>query len=484
MTTTPLAPGAAALERSSRAFSSRRTRWIGGLALAGYLSLLFVVESAHGTRFPLALIVAGLTVFAGLCALKLEAAFCVVLALTPFSTEMRFPGAGGALQIPTEPMLFLTLGAWALRVALRRPTTLAEPRLTGALLLALGACLLSLAGATHRLTGLKAVTSTSWYALYGIFLMNNFARTDRLHALAGALTLPALVVTLGSMLLVLSGHYERGTGYWAGGPFFTEHGSFSAYLSFGMAVAAALALESAGLARLCWWSAACLIGLQVFLSLTRGAWLGMGALALFLVLLYWRRLLRPSYVALIVLACLGASGVLVGSGMIRRVHLFTKTTSQPNYTSNLERINRWYAGLRMFQASPITGVGWGTYPDHYMQYRRFPAGTDQSSMRMGIHSEYFRVFVETGMIGGAAAVLVALLTIGVAITAIRGAPTPYLRGLAVGCAGGLLTYAVHAVVNNFMAYDKVALPVWSCIGGLAAIAAISRHKTPAPLTPR
>ena len=69
----------------------------------------------------------------------------------------------------------------------------------------------------------------------------------------------------------------------------------------------------------------------------------------------------------------------------------------------------------------------------------------------------------------------ALLVIGLSITAIRGAPTPFLRGLAVGCAGGLITYAVHAAVNNFMAYDKVAMPVWTCVGGLAALATIARH---------
>lgn len=449
-------------------FTSARARWFGGLILLGFLVLLLSLEAANDTPYPLALIAAVLTVYAGLCALNLEAAFAVVLALTPFSVEIGFRGAG-ALQIPTEPMLFLALGAWAFRIALRRSTTLAHPRFIGALLLALGACLVSLIGAEHRMAGIKAVISTSWYALYGIFLMNNCPRPDRLKGLAAAMVLPTLAVTFWSLIHLLMGAYDQPAGYWSARPFFTEHGSFSAYLSFGLALLVALALETRGTTRLVLWSAACLVTLQTFLSMTRGAWLGMAALFLFVGLLNWRRLFRPGYLALLILTLAAAGTAFVATGMSSRVQTFTRTTSQVNYTSNLERVNRWYAGLRMFQSSPITGVGWGTYPDEYSHFRRLPAGTDQSAMRMGIHSEYFRVFVETGVIGGACALLVAVLVLGMAARAIRGATSPVMRGLAIGWSGGLISYAVHGMVNNFMAYDKVAMPVWTAVGGLAAL---------------
>lgn len=479
MTTIHVTPTQAGLAlEPQRLFASSRARWIGGLILAGYLLGLVALEASNDTTYPLALVVATLTVYAGLCALNLEAAFAVVLALTPFSVELGFRGAGGALQIPTEPMLFLALGAWAFRMALRRSTTLAHPRLIGALLLALGACLISAVGAAHRLAAIKAVISTSWYALFGIFLMNNCPSEARLKGLAAALALPTLAITAWSLLHVLAGVYDRPAGYWSAGPFFTEHGSFSAYLSFGLALLLALALESRGTTRIVLWLAACLVALQTFLSMTRGAWLGMAALFFFVGVLNWRRLLRPGYLALLLVTLACAGTLFVASGMSARVRTFTRTTSQVNYTSNLERVNRWYAGLRMFQSSPITGVGWGTYPDEYNHFRRFPAGTDQSSMRMGIHSEYFRVFVETGVIGGACALLVAVLVVGLAARAIRGAESPLRRGLAIGWSGGLITYAVHGVVNNFMAYDKVAMPVWSAVGGLAALVLAQARSEP------
>lgn len=479
MTTIPVTPSPALLPgEPPPIFTSARARWLGALILAGFLLLLFGLEITNDTPYPLALVVATLTVYAGLCALNLEAAFAVVLALTPFSVELGFRGAGGALQIPTEPMLFLALGAWAFRIALRRSTTLAHPRFIGALILSLGACLISVVGADHRLAGIKAVISTSWYALYGIFLINNCPSEARLKGLAAALVLPTLAITVWSLLHVLAGAYDRPAGYWSAGPFFTEHGSFSAYLSFGLALLVALALEARGTARLVLWLAACLVTLQTFLTMTRGAWLGMAALFLFVGLLNWRRLLRPGYLVLLLVTLAGAGTLFVASGMSARVRTFAHTTSQVNYTSNLERVNRWYAGLRMFQSSPLTGVGWGTYPDEYSRFRRIPAGTDQSSMRMGIHSEYFRVFVETGLIGGACALLVSMLVIGLAVRAIRGATSPLMRGLAIGWSGGLITYAVHGVVNNFMAYDKVAMPVWSAVGGLAALVLAQSRSVP------
>jgi hypothetical protein len=44
----------------------------------------------------------------------------------------------------------------------------------------------------------------------------------------------------------------------------------------------------------------------------------------------------------------------------------------------------------------------------------------------------------------------------------------------VGLTGGLVTYGVHAMVNNFMSYDKLAVPVWLAVGVLGAIDTLER----------
>lgn len=464
-------------------FPAPRWKWGVSAGVGLCLLVMFAVEAGNPSPFPVATILAGLLVFAGLCAVNLEIAFAVILALTPFSVEMRLPGAGAALQVPTEPMLLVALGAWIFRFLLRRSTTFAQPRLTGSLLLGLGTIAISQVVGGPSLFALKATLVAVWYALYGVFLLNNLDRDDRLRTLLWVWIVPGLLITLASLFMVATGNFSRRTGFWWAYGNFTEHGTFAAYLSFVLAIAGAFTLESGGLARVGWGVLASLVGIQVVLSMTRGAWMGMLGLAALLGLVYWRRLFRPGQVLFLLSAVVVSLAVLEVSGALRALSIYTHTTSQVGYTSNLERVNRWYAGWKMFRTHPLTGVGFGTYLTHYRDYRRVPLGTDQSAITMGVHSEYLKVLAETGLLGAASAGLVLLCVALLAWHAIRGSQPGLRRGLAVGSAGGLLTYLIHGVVNNYLLYDKGSVPVWTCIGTLGAIVTLNSREAAGPPTP-
>lgn len=439
------------------------------LGLAALLLLLGVAEARSGGALPVAAGAAALIAYALLCAFHLTGAMLVLAIVTPFSLERQVPGTGSALQLPTEPMLLLAVAAWFLRSLARGRLRLAQGALVAALLLALGACLLSLLDSRFPLTVVKATLNATWYALFGLYLANNLASDRQLAAASGALLIPGTIVCLLSMFLVAAGQFDATQGFWSAGPFFTEHGSYAAWMTFVFLVALALTIESDGLAKLVFGVPALLAGAQVLLSFTRGAWLGV-ALAAPLLLVAWRgRLTRPGN---LVLGGIGAAGLLVAvlaSGVLSDLGERSESVTDPTNTSNLERLNRWYAGLRMFQSDPVTGVGFGTYVDHYLNSRRVTLATDQSTMTMGIHSEYLRVLAETGLVGAAAALVSGLVLLGIGIRAVRRASTPLRRALAIGMSGGLVAYLVHAIVNNFLQYDKVAVPVWMAIGVLAAI---------------
>ncbi len=462
----PIDPAEAGFSLSRRSAPSAGT-WILPVVL---LVALAAVEIRMGGRIPFTGIAAGLIVFAGLCLARLEAAFLLLIAITPWSVETVLRGTGSALQIPTEPMLFLALAAWSLRFLSRGSSRFGQPAFMLALLLALAACLLSIVDTPFRVNAIKATINAAWYALFGVFILNNFGRRRDAIALVSALIVPAVALTLYSLAHVATGHYYAWAGYWWGFPFFTEHGSFAAYLSFACALSLALTLELRGPAKLLVGAAALLTGAQVVLSLTRGAWLGLGVMALFFLFVSGKRLLRPGNLVLGAagLVLLGAIVLSIGSG--KQIEAHSGTITEVGYESNFERLNRWYAGWRMFQSDPLTGVGFGTYSDHYLNFRRVTLSTSQSDMRMGVHSEYLRVLCETGLIGLAAAAFAFLLLARLTARAIRGARDPVLRGIAVGLAGGLITYLVHGVVNNYLVFDKVAIPVWASIGLLGALA--------------
>ena len=277
------------------------------------------------------------------------------------------------------------------------------------------------------------------------------------------------------MVSVLVGHYEPLIGYWWSEPFFTEHGTFSAYLSFVCALALGLSIEMSGAVKLVFALVALAAGAEVILSLTRGAWMGLAALGLYLLIVSGKRLVRFGNLVLVVVGLAGLVGVIVVSGAVRDIERHSQTITDPTNLSNLERVNRWVAGYGMFQSDPLTGVGFGAYPDAYLNYRRIPLGTEQSTGRMGVHSEYLKVLAETGLVGAVTAVLAFFFVARISWRAVRRARDPYLRGLAVGMTGGLVIYCVHAVVNNYMSYDKVAIPVWTAIGVLGAIDTLQRQ---------
>ena len=129
----------------------------------------------------------------------------------------------------------------------------------------------------------------------------------------------------------------------------------------------------------------------------------------------------------------------------------------------------------MFRAAPLTGVGFGAYSDAYLAYRKVPLGTEQSRSRMGVHSEYLRILAETGLVGAVTTLLALFVVARIAWRTIRNAREPWLRGLSIGLAGGLVTYAIHGIVNNYMAYDKLAIPVWMAVGALAAMDTLNRR---------
>jgi putative inorganic carbon (hco3(-)) transporter len=453
---------------------SRRAGILLATLIGTVLLLLGRMEAGASPPYPLAAVAAIILVFALLCVTQLEVAFLLILAATPFSMERVIPGTGSALQIPTEPMLFVALAAWGLRSLVRRPRMFAQPGLTAALLLSLGVIGLTIIVSAYRLESFKAALNATWYGLFGVFLLNNISTPSRLRMLSWTLLLSGAALSLYSLVNVLVGHYEPLIGYWWGEPFFTEHGSFSAYLSFVCALALGLAFEMPGPPKVLLALVALLSGSQVILSMTRAAWLGLVGLAVFLAVIFWRRIFRPGNMVLMAAVILGVAGLVLASGATRRLERHAETIADPTYVSNLERVNRWAAGYGMFRSAPLTGVGFGAFSAAYLSFRRIPLETEQSTNRMGVHSEYLKILAETGLLGLMAAAVTFFFVARITVRTIRRTRDPYLRGLAVGMAGGLVTYGIHGIVNNYMAYDKLAVPVWTAVGVLGAIETLTR----------
>lgn len=136
--------------------------------------------------------------------------------------------------------------------------------------------------------------------------------------------------------------------------------------------------------------------------------------------------------------------------------------------SNVERINRWYCAIEMFQNRPFFGWGPGTYQFQYaiFQVMRMRTVISTNDGDWGnAHSEYITAMTEQGIVG---LIIMLILTYTILSTGFKvsyKAKDKNIRLLAIGITLGFVTYFVHGFLNNFLDTDKLAIPFF----GLAAI---------------
>lgn len=219
-------------------------------------------------------------------------------------------------------------------------------------------------------------------------------------------------------------------------------------------------------------AAAALVVVGVFISYSRGAWLGfaasLGVITLSLPQKLWHS------IALFSLTLTFGAGVwfadLVPQAIVSRLNTIEFTgvdvrgveITTANY-ANVERLAHWQAALRMAQANPWFGVGAGNYEVAYDQYRLInwvePLGH--------AHNYYLNILGETGIVG-----LVAYLVMWVVIVLYtwraRQHPNAFSRCVAVGLLGSWAYLAVHSLTDNLYV-NNIFLYIGVLFGVLALV---------------
>ncbi|MGZ3582910.1 MAG: O-antigen ligase family protein [Ktedonobacterales bacterium] len=245
---------------------------------------------------------------------------------------------------------------------------------------------------------------------------------------------------------------------------FGQPNPYSGYLNYALLPAVALALFSRDV-RERWVAGAAsvlLLGAQV-LANSRG---GMIGLAVGLAVIVVVGLRRERLAALV--AAVGVPLLLVAwlahliparltDALLRNFRINDVSVNgrinDANY-STMERLAHWLAGLRMFQAHPLLGVGAGNYDAAYLQYgdlMRWPESLGQA------HNYYINVAAETGAIGLLAfiALVVVVLLLGWRATHPRvgNAPSPATGwALALGLFAVLVALTAHNLTDDLFVH--------------------------------
>jgi O-antigen ligase len=247
---------------------------------------------------------------------------------------------------------------------------------------------------------------------------------------------------------------------------------------------AGLAMAAAALAGL---AAVMLAGLYV--SFSRGAWLGAAAAALALAAAVPRRAwLGVTLVGLGLAAAwvLAANNLLPGSltARLAQVGDFINATdvtgidiTADNFAI-VERLAHWQAAEGMLRDYPWLGVGVGNYEVAYPRYSliNWPLALGHA------HMIYLNVLAETGLAGLAAYVVFWMAVLALTLRTI-GRTRGLARGLALGLLGAWVHLAAHQIVDDLYV-NNIPLTIGALLGVLVVLAQTPGQLAPAALLNR
>lgn len=195
-------------------------------------------------------------------------------------------------------------------------------------------------------------------------------------------------------------------------------------------------------------------GMAMFLTLSRGGWLGAGVGVTFTLLgawftlrIYererrgerfsWSSLLPAGFTPTALAAVLGALALLVGGTLA----FLANSSTRPGWlfrSSLSPREDAWHAGWHIFLDHPLVGAGPNSFGLLYPQYAR----GDFLVYTQHAHNGFLQLADDTGLLGlGALVVLAVAVVFALYRTWSQGDVEQRL--LAVACGGALLGFSVH-----------------------------------------
>jgi len=226
-----------------------------------------------------------------------------------------------------------------------------------------------------------------------------------------------------------------------------------------------------------------LLAAGLFLSFSRGAWLGAAASIGVLIVFAPRRLwigAALAAVALIGLLGLASAGLLPSAISERLADAGTLLDirdvrgvpiNDANYAL-IERQAHWQAALNMLTEHPWTGVGFSNYQPLYEQYRLL-----NWPMPLGhAHNIYLNVAAETGLVGLGLYLLLWISIVVLTFRTIRHAHGAE-RAIAIGLMGTWVYLGTHMLVDNLYV-NNTHLIIGALLGLLVVL---YQHARPAAL---
>jgi putative inorganic carbon (hco3(-)) transporter len=452
------------------------------------LSIFLVIKGFYWAVFiPVGILIALLYLY------SFDIIFWLVVLATPLAVNIRNFDMGIGISLPTEPLLLGILILFLVKLLfsgsldrkfLKHPITIA-------ILINLGWILITSITSELPLVSIKFFIARLWFVVpmyfVGFILFKKF-QNAKLFSWLYVLT---LLIVIGYTIYNHSKFaFNEEEGHWVMSPFYNDHTAYGAILAMFIPVMFGFGLDKTSKknVRIAALGIFGVLMIALFLSYSRAAWLSL----VFAFLVYIIILLKIKFrwilvsIALVlgifftfkfeILDRLEKNKQDSSANFIEHIQSISNISSD---ASNLERVNRWQAALRLFNERPILGWGPGTYQFEYAPYQRSKEKTIISTNagdRGNAHSEYIGPLAESGVLGMLTFLTIVVLIIWSGIRSYRRAERKDVKLLSLVTVLSFVTYALHSLMNNFLDSDKASVPFW---GFAAIIVAIDIYHCPA-----
>jgi putative inorganic carbon (hco3(-)) transporter len=409
--------------------------------------------------------------------------------LVPVSVQLRFilPETSADLFLPTELMLAGILILMTFKVFIAREINkkiLVHPVSVISFCM-LGWYLITSITSTMPAVSLKSFITRLWF-FAGFYLLaaEIFGKPERIKKYFYAYIAGMVPVVIYYLIRMWqSGIFNQKVAYKAIRPFFNDHTAFGAALAFCIPVIICLLAgkNASKTVRILLAVLLLLFSAAFIFSYSRAAWLSLFAAALVVSILLLKiswKIVFPVVVIVSVFISMSWSGLIIRlnenkqeSSDNMKKHLQSIANIRTD-VSNMERVNRWKSALRMIPEKPVMGWGPATYQFKYAPYQIASEKTEISTNYGeggNAHSEYLGSLVDSGIPGLLLYISLLFISVRKGIIIWKTHWDTQIRNLALALVAGLVTYAVHGALNNFLDTDKISALFWGMIAAIVSI---------------
>ncbi|MFT4660723.1 MAG: putative inorganic carbon (HCO3(-)) transporter [Patiriisocius sp.] len=406
----------------------------------------------------------------------------------PFSLNLnKIKGLEGlGLYFPTEPILIglsLLLIISSLRISVL-DKKIHSHRISMAVYFMLFWLLITTFTSTMPIISVKFLISRLWFVIPLYFIATKlFQSKEYIRKFFNVYLFSLAVIIILTVIRHAGFGFTQQSGHWVMNPYFKDHTSYGAAIAilYPLLMGYSFAPFKTKIPKSVYRILLVIFSVGLVFSFTRAAWLSLvigGGVYMIMKLrikFYWVftvfTLLLGSYLYFQhdIARALAKNRQDSSEDFMEHIRSMTNVSTD---ASNLERLNRWNSALSMFTEKPFFGWGPGTY---MFQYAPFQKSKDLTIISTNLgdagnaHSEYIGPMAESGILGLIYFLMILITVLYTGIKLYYIIDDKELKMLVMAAIIGIVSYAAHGFLNNFLDTDKLSYPFWGLCAVIASI---------------